>query len=160
MPNQHRNLRKLNPSLYYIPLLGWRFDIRCKHIVKAGNFKGPPTPASAFRTLLNQLPNCFSSTMKVDVLLAVSACDHLHCSVLVLPTVNVLNDPMVNLHLKGGWCTGRVCNHPSNRLLFTNTATLTIYVSDYHRKAGGTRENLMGRSCRPSQGERKARALL
>ena len=129
MPNQHRNLRKLDPSLYYIPLLSWRFDIRCKHIVKAGNFKGPPTPASAFRTLLNQLLNCSSSTMKVDVLLAVLASDHLHCSVLVLPSVNVLNDPVVHLHLKGGRCTDRVRNHPSNRLLFTNTATLTIFVS-------------------------------
>ena len=129
MPNQHRNLRKLDPSLYYIPLLGWRFDIRCKHIVKAGNFKGPPTPASAFRTLLNQLLNCSSSTMKVDVLLAVLASDHLHCSVLVLPSVNVLNDPVVHLYLEGGRCTGRVRNHPSNRLLFTNTATLTIFVS-------------------------------
>jgi len=160
MPNQHRNLRKLDPSLYYIPLLGWRFDIRCKHIVKAGNFKGPPTPASAFRTLLNQLLNCSSSTMKVDVLLAVLASDHLHCSVLVLPSVNVLNDPVVHLHLKGGRCTDRVRNHPSNRLLFTNTATLTIFVSDYHRKAGGTWEGLVGRSCRLTQGERKARALL
>ena len=82
----------------YSHVLGWRFDIRSKNMVKTGNLNGPPSPAFGLRT--DGLQGCLCFTSVCDILV------HFHCCELVLFLVNIL-DYSVHFHLKGGCLTNK-----------------------------------------------------
>ena len=82
----------------YSHVLGWRFDIRSKNMVKTGNLNGPPSPAFGLRT--DGLQGCLCFISVCDILV------HFHCCELVLFLVNIL-DYSVHFHLKGGCLTNK-----------------------------------------------------